>query len=103
MLTGRASKGTIIEPAPWIWAQWLKEQDRPDLNYQRFIHYEFVEDETQRRDVKDALAKLLYDYHTVSPVNTNLLSQLRYRQLASVLTRGNDQRPHDSTTRSRNL
>lgn len=97
------SKETAIEPAPWIWSQWLREQDRPDLNYQGFTHYEFVEDETQRDDVKDTLAKLLYDYHTISPVNTNLLSQLRYRQLASVLIRGNDQRPRDSNTRSGNL
>lgn len=103
MLTGRASTGTVIEPATWIWSQWLKKQDRPDLKYQRFTHYEFIEDETQRDEVKDALAKLLYDYHTVSPVNTNLLSQLRYRQLASVLTRDNDQRPRDSITRSGNL
>ena len=103
MLTERASKGTIIEPANWLWSQWLKEQDRPDLKYRRFTHYEFVEDETQRDEVKDTLAKLLYDFHTRSPVNINLLSQLRYRQLASVLTRGNDQRPRESTTRSGNL
>lgn len=103
MLTGKIAKVTEIEPAIWIWSQWLREQQRPDLIYQRFTHYEFVEDEMQRDEVKKALAKLLYEYHTSSPVNTHLLAQLKYRQLAAVLAKDNDQRPHNSTTRSGNL
>src|SRR2546425_6230915 len=103
MLTERTARGTEIEPATWIWSHWLKEQHRPNLTYQWFTHYEFVEDEMQREEVKDALAKLLYEYHTSSPVNTNLLTQLKYRQLAAVLANDNDQRPVNSTTRSGNL
>jgi hypothetical protein len=103
MLVGRTAKAIGIQPADWIWSNWLKEQDRSDLKYHRFTHYEFLEDATQRDEVKYALAKLLYDYHTSSPVNTNLLSQLRYRQLASVLIRDKDQRPRDHATHSGNL
>ncbi len=103
MLTGRTARVTEIEPTTWIWSHWLKEQHRPELTYQRFTHYEFVEDDVQRDEVKGALAKLLYEYHTSSPVNTNLLAQLKYRQLATALTKDNDQRPLNSTTRSGNL
>lgn len=98
-----ASDYKIIENADWIWSDWLKEQTPPRLNYRRFTHYEFVEDETKRPEIEERMARLLYDYHTCSPVDTNLLAQLRYRQLASVLTRNSDQRPRDANTRSGNF
>ncbi len=87
----------------WIWSIWLKEQQPPRLEYKRFRYVEFVEDETKRSEAENALAKLLYEYHTRLPVDTNLLAHLKYRQLASVLTGSFDQRPRDRRTRSGNF
>lgn len=101
MQSGITSAATVPKHADWIWSIWLKEQNPSRLEYQRFTHYEFIEDETKRAEVKSQLAKLLHTYHTSSPVNTGLLTQLGYRRLASALT--NDQRPHNSETRSGNL
>lgn len=89
--------------ASWIWSKWLRLQHRSSLNYQNFTHYEFIEDDTKRGEIKDDLAKLIYSYHTSSPVNTNLLVKLKYRRLATVFSNSNDQRPHDNRTRTGNL
>ena len=87
----------------WIWSTWLKERRPPRLEYKRFRYMEFVEDQTKRPEIGSALAKLLYDYHTHLPVDTYLLAHLKYRQLASILTRSFDQRPRDRRTRSGNF
>lgn len=87
----------------WIWSKWLRQQHRPSLNYQDFTHFEFIEDATKRDEIKDDLVKLLYRYHTSSPVNTNLLAKLKYGQLSKVLASSNDQRPHEDKTRTGNL
>ncbi len=87
----------------WIWSTWLRKQWPPRLEYKRFKHIEFVEDETKRREIESALAKLLYEYHTHLPVDTNLLAHLKYQQLASVLAGSFDQRPRDRRTRSGNF
>ncbi len=87
----------------WIWSTWLKEQLPPRLEYKRFKYIEFVEDETKRHEIESALAKLLYEYHTHLPVDINLLTHLKYQQLASVLAGSFDQRPRDGRTRSGNF
>lgn len=99
----KTSAASVIEPATWIWSKWLKLQDQSQFKYRHFTHYEFIEDEMGRSEIQDNLAKLLYSYHSSSPINTNLLAQLKYCQLASVLTRSGDMRPHDTKTRSGNL
>src|SRR5712692_8809238 len=99
----KTSAALVIEPATWIWSKWLKLRDQSQFKYRHFTHYEFIEDEMGRSEIQDDLAKLLYSYHSSSPINTNLLAQLKYRQLASVLTRSGDMRPHDTKTRSGNL
>src|SRR2546426_10103829 len=101
MQTQRTSTIPTIERADWIWSNWLKEQDASRLEYRRFTHYEFIEDGTKRPEIEDGLAKLLYEYHTHSPINTHLLTQLKYPLLASALA--NDQRPHDRDIRSANF
>ncbi len=75
-----------ISANKWIWSTWLKEQRPPRLKYKRFKYMEFVEDETKRPEIECILSKLLYEYHTHSPVNVNLLEHLKYPQLASVLS-----------------
>ncbi len=99
----KTSTASVVEPATWIWSKWLKLQDQSQFKNRHFTHYEFIEDEMGRSEIQDDLAKLLYSYHSSSPINTNLLAQLKYRQLASVLTRSGDMRPHDTKTRSGNL
>lgn len=101
MQIGTTSKTRTIKQADWIWSNWLREQESPRLRYQRFTHYEFTEDGIKRPEIENALAKLLYEYHTYSPINTHLLFQLKYPLLASALT--NDQRPRDRDLRSANL
>jgi hypothetical protein len=64
---------------------------------------EFVEDETKRPEIESILAKLLYEYHTHSPVDVNLLKHLKYPRLASALSGSFDQRPRDEKTRSGNF
>src|SRR5437867_39423 len=102
MLVEESFAREISEPAEWIWSDWLKEQRPTRLRYERFKHQEFVEDTAKRPAVQDKLAKLLYDYHSHSPVDIKLLEQLRYRQLASVLASSFDQRPSDIRTRLAN-
>jgi hypothetical protein len=87
----------------WIWSTWLKEQQPPRIKYKRFKYMEFVEDETKRLEIESVLARLLYEYHTHSPVNINLLRHLRYPLLASALSSSFDQRPRDENMRSGNL
>ena len=87
----------------WIWSTWLKERWPPRLEYKRFKYTEFVEDETKRPEIESALAKLLYEYHTHLPVDTNLLAHLKYQRLASILAGSFDQRPRDRRTRSGNF
>ena len=89
--------------AAWIWSKWLRPQYRPSLSYRNFTHYEFIEDDTKREDVKGELAKLIYNYHASSPVNMNLLVKLKYRRLATVFANSSDQRPHENKTRTGNL
>ena len=101
MQTRRISSTSIIEYADWIWSNWLREQDTPRLEYRRFTHYEFIEDDTKRPEIEDDLARLIYEYHTHSPINTHLLTQLKYPLLASALA--NDQRPHERDIRSANF
>lgn len=103
MISETTSEARLPKHAEWIWSHWLKEQKPSRLQYQRFTHFEFIEDETKRVEVTESLARLLYDYHSCSPVNTNLLAQLRYQKLASVLIRNSDQRPRDAKTRSGNF
>jgi hypothetical protein len=98
---GSTTKATYLNQ--WIWSTWLKEQWPPRLEYKRFRYMEFVEDETKRPEIESDLAKLLYEYHSHLPVDTSLLTHLKYRQLASVLTGSFDQRPRDRPTRSGNF
>lgn len=87
----------------WIWSTWLKLRMPSRFDYKRFRHMEFIEDETKRPKIKGALAKLLYEYHSYLPVDTNLLTYLKYRRLATTLTNSFDQRPRNSVTRSGNF
>lgn len=79
-----------------IWSQWLSRA-QPKVEYQKFQHFEFVEQVTQRSRVEEALARVIYFYHTRPKADTSLLATLGYSRTGRVLA--GDQRPVQSDTR----